>query len=83
MKVRLWVFDHYKGGLGIPDDGEGGEDEEVWSRWKKWLSAIQNRESVKATTSDTEHYLPIYQRYADNVAQSELAKATRSGRGVP
>lgn len=35
------------------------------------------------TTSEKEYYLPIYQRYADNTAQSELAKATRKGRGVP
>ncbi|KAK3061155.1 hypothetical protein LTS18_006893 [Coniosporium uncinatum] len=81
--VRLWVFDHFKGGLGIPEEGKGGDDEKVWARWRKWLSAIQNRESVKATTSDTEHYMPIYQRYADNTAQSELAKATRAGKGVP
>jgi len=33
--------------------------------------------------SEREHYLPIYQRYADDKAQSELAKATRKGKGVP
>jgi glutathione S-transferase len=81
--VRLWVFDHFKGGLGVPADGQGGEDEQVWQRWKKWLRAIESRKSFQDTTSDREHYLPIYQRYADNVAQSELAKATRAGRGVP
>lgn len=78
--VRLWVFDHYKGGLGIP---QGGGDEKVWARFDKWLQALQKRESVVATTSEREHYLPIYQRYADDEAQSELAKATRKGRGVP
>jgi glutathione S-transferase len=81
--VRLWVFDHFKGGLGVPADGQGGEEEQVWQRWKKWLRAIESRKSFQDTTSDREHYLPIYQRYADNVAQSELAKATRAGRGVP
>lgn len=81
--VRLWVFDHFKGGLGIPEEGKGGEDEEVWKRWRKWLEAVQERKSIKETTSDKEHYLPIYQRYADDKAQSELAKATREGRGVP
>jgi glutathione S-transferase len=81
--VRLWVFDHYKGGLGIPDEGQGGADEESWSRWRKFVAAISARASVKATTSQQQHYLPIYQRYADDKAQSELAKATRSGRGVP
>ncbi|KAI9685863.1 MAG: hypothetical protein M1822_004141 [Bathelium mastoideum] len=81
--VRLWIFDHYKGGLGIPEKGQGGEDETVWARWKKWTTAIENRKSLKETTSDKEHFLPIYQRYADNKAMSELAKATRQGLPVP
>jgi glutathione S-transferase len=75
--LRLWVFDHFKGGLRIP------EGEKVWERWVKWLGALEKRESVVQSTSEKEYYLPIYQRYADNVAQSELAKATREGRGVP
>lgn len=82
--VRLWIFDEYKdGGLGIPAGGQGGTDEVIWQRWRKWLSAIQQRKSVLETTSEKQHYLPIYKRYADNTAQSELAKATRAGRGVP
>lgn len=78
--VRLWVFDHFKGGLKLPKEGS---DAETWSRFDKWLDAVKAVPSVKATTSETEHYLPIYKRYADNVAQSEMAKATRAGRGVP
>jgi glutathione S-transferase len=31
--VRLWVFDHFKGGLGVPEEGKGGEDEGTWGRW--------------------------------------------------
>ncbi|EHY54854.1 hypothetical protein HRR83_005889 [Exophiala dermatitidis] len=82
--VRLWVFDHFKkGGLGIPEVGAGGEDDQVWDRWRKWTTAIESRKSVTETLSDREHYLPIYQRYAEDRAQSELAKATREGRGVP
>lgn len=85
--VRLWVLDEFKpGGLGIPRDGlEGASEEEqgVWKRWWKWLDAVQGRKSVQDTMSDQDHYLPIYKRYADNTAQSELAKATRAGRGVP
>jgi len=75
--VRLWVFDRFKGGLKFPD-GEPWVD-----RWNKWLETIEHRESVVNSTSEKKHYLPIYQRYADDVAQSELAKATREGRGVP
>lgn len=82
--VRLWVFNHFKeGGLGVPEEGKGGEDEKAWARWRKWLAAVEGRKSLKETMSDREHYLPIYQRYADDVAETELAKATRSGRGVP
>ncbi|PYH90833.1 glutathione S-transferase [Aspergillus ellipticus CBS 707.79] len=81
--VRFWVFDEYKGGVGIPRAGEGGEDESVWERWRTWVSAVDGRRSVRETLSEREFYLPIYQRYADDQAQSELAKATREGRGVP
>lgn len=81
--VRLWVFDHYKHGSGIPAPGHGGADEAMWARFHQWLYAVQTRDSIKNTTSEREHYLPIYQRYADDKAQSELAKATRSGKGVP
>ncbi|PLB45427.1 putative glutathione S-transferase [Aspergillus steynii IBT 23096] len=82
--IRLWVFDEFKvGGLGVPAEGQGGEDEAVWRRWRKWVKAIEERRSFRETMSDAQQYRPIYKRYADNVAQSELAKATRSGRGVP
>ncbi|KAI1464905.1 putative glutathione-S-transferase theta, GST [Daldinia caldariorum] len=81
--VRLWVFEEFKGGLRVPEPGQGGPDEEAWARWRKWLDASSSRESVRKTTSEQEHYLPIYKRYAEDLAQSELAKATRAGRGVP
>lgn len=80
---RLWVFDHFKGGSGIPEEGQGGKFEEVWKRWRKWLSAVEGRKSVKETLSEREHYLPIYGRYARDEAQSEAAKAIRAGRGIP
>lgn len=81
--LRSWIFDHFKGGLGIPEKGKGGEDEAVWERWRTWLEAVGQRKSVKETTSEREYFMPIYQRYAEDRAQSELAKATRAGRGVP
>jgi glutathione S-transferase len=80
---RLWVFDHFKGGSGLPEEGKGGEDEQIWSRWRKWLKEVENRKSVKETMSEREHYLPIYQRYAEDRAQSEAAKAIRAGRAIP
>ncbi|KAF2272423.1 glutathione S-transferase [Westerdykella ornata] len=82
--MRFWAFDHFKkGGLGVPDKGKGGEDEEVWERWRKWVEAVKERRSVKETMSEREHYLPVYQRYADDKAQSQLAKALRAGKAVP
>jgi glutathione S-transferase len=82
--VRLWVFDHFKeGGLGMPEKGKGGEEEGVWERWRVWIKAVEARKSIQKTMSEREHYLPIYARYAEDRAQSELAKATREGRGVP
>lgn len=82
--VRFWILDRFKeGGLGAPGPGEGGEDEVLWERWRVWAGAVGERESVQATLSDREHYLPIYERYATDTAMSELAKATRAGRGVP
>jgi len=74
------VLDHFKGGLRLP---EGGPDAVVWKRFRLWLDAIESRPSVKNTTSELEHYIPLYARYANNTAQSELAKATRAGTGVP
>lgn len=58
--VRMWVFDHFKGGLGIPEKGKGGDDEDIWERWRKWTKAIESRPSVVNTMSEKEHYMPIY-----------------------
>ncbi|KAI5917631.1 putative glutathione-S-transferase theta, GST [Camillea tinctor] len=81
--IRLWVFDEFKGGLRIPEFGKGGPDEKSWTRWRKWFNAVEGRDSVRRTTSDRQYYVPAYKRYADDTTQSELAKATRAGRGVP
>ncbi|KAK2879560.1 hypothetical protein FQN49_000753 [Arthroderma sp. PD_2] len=84
LAIRLWVIDHFKkGGLGVPAPGEGGDDEAIWNRWRKWMVEVETRKSVASTMSDKEHAMPIFKRYAGNVAQSELAKATRAGTGVP
>ncbi|KAF7196199.1 Glutathione S-transferase omega-1 [Pseudocercospora fuligena] len=80
--VRLWIFDHFEEGLGIPEKGKGGKDEAVWERLRRWRTALENRPSIRDTTSEREHYLPIYQRYAEDRAQSELAKSIRKGQGV-
>ncbi len=66
--VRLWIFDYFKGGLGIPSEGQGGNDEKGWARWRKWLAAIESRPSVVNTMSDKEHYMPLYKRYGELLA---------------
>ncbi|OAQ74890.1 glutathione-S-transferase theta, GST [Purpureocillium lilacinum] len=76
---RLWLIDHYKpGGLGIPKDGDN-----VWGRWKTWMDAVENRESVKATWSADERYLAAYKRYADDTTNSLVGQATRQGNRLP
>ena len=60
--VRLWVFDHYKSGLRLAKEGEGGVNEKSWSRWRQWLAAIEEIRSVQENPSEKEYYLPMYQR---------------------
>lgn len=52
-------------------------------RWEKWVEAIEGRKSIQMSLSETEYYLPIYERYADDVTQSELGRAMREGSEVP
>lgn len=44
------------------------------------MAACTSRDSVQDTTSDLVHYLQILERYANDTAQSEAAKATRQGK---
>ncbi|GAA5940403.1 glutathione S-transferase family protein [Sporobolomyces koalae] len=45
----------------------------------RYVDKILARPSVQDTTSDKEAYKSVYQRYLDNTAESEVAKATRKG----
>jgi glutathione S-transferase len=60
--MRLWVFCDFKGGLGIPDVGMGGEDEAKWTRWRMWLIAIRDRKSIRDTMGEREHYRTLYRQ---------------------
>jgi glutathione S-transferase len=78
--VRLWLIDHYKeGGTGIPESGE----DEAWGRWRTWMKAVSERQSVKDTCSSEERYILAYKRYAEDKTHSEVGQATRQGGGLP
>jgi len=82
--LRLFLIDHYKpGGVGIPEQGKGGEDEEVWGRWREWFGKVQERESVMSTLSARDKYIEVYQRYAEDKTGSQVGQATRGGRSMP
>jgi len=80
---RLFLFDYYKGGTGIPSEGDGGDDEAVWRRWRNWAQAVEARDSVQDTLSDRHQYVDAYRRYAEDTTQSQVGQATRGGRSLP
>jgi len=69
--------------LYILEEHRGFKKEDVGSDFVKYFEKVTNLDSVKRTTSDKEHYAEIYGRYLRNEAQSEAAKATRSGSAIP
>jgi glutathione S-transferase len=59
-------------------------DPELGSRWGRWVDAIENNDTVKATTSTNELYIDSYERYAENRPNtSELADAINGGLRLP
>jgi glutathione S-transferase len=78
--IRLWVFDHFKGGLGLPEEGEGGDDEELWKRWRLWAKAVEARPSVRNTMSDKQHYLPLCE--SSDLAMACYALGVQRSRAV-
>lgn len=82
--ARIFLLDHYKeGGFGAPEDGQGGNDQEAWKRWKTYTDAVLARKSVQETLSEPQQYIDVYKRYAEDKTNSEVGQATRSGRGLP
>lgn len=54
------------------------------SRLWRFISALENEESIVATISGDELYLDSYERYAENRPNTSLvAKAINEGRGLP
>jgi len=69
------VFKHYRQ-FEVPKTQE-------WARFHTWMEAIKNRPTVTKTCSTEAELLEVYARYANNTAQSEVAKATREGKHLP
>lgn len=66
-----------------PGERRAEAEHEAWRRYHAWLAAVKAHPAVAATLSDAGPMLAVYQRYADNTASSEVAKATRTGSGLP
>lgn len=83
--LRLFLIDHYKkpDGVGIPEPGQGGEDEKVWNRWRTWYAEVQKRDSVTSTISEDQKYIEVYKRYAEDETGSQVGQATRGGSSMP
>ncbi len=64
-------------------DFEFPKEGKTWQRYHRWFEAVVDRPSVVNTTSDWEGYKVILERYANNTAQSEAAKAIRAGTAIP
>ncbi|PCH35584.1 glutathione-S-transferase [Wolfiporia cocos MD-104 SS10] len=74
--IAPWAVRDY-----IAREHRGYTREAVGGGWKEWAEQLEKRESVIKTSSLLEHYEPIYGRYLRDEAQSEVAKAIRSGKG--
>ncbi|KAK5103059.1 hypothetical protein LTS08_003862 [Lithohypha guttulata] len=83
--LRLFLIDHYKkpDGVGIPEPGKGGNDEEIWNRWRTWFAEVQKRDSVLSTMSERDRYIEVYKRYAEDETGSQVGQATRGGSSLP
>jgi hypothetical protein len=75
------VLKKYKGFV-LPS-GDSSEEGKVWKRIHEWIDATLSRPSVVATSSDAEQYFSVYERYANNTANSAVARATRAGANLP
>jgi glutathione S-transferase len=62
-------------GLKLPKERGGAKVEQMARRYREEGSVVR-------TISKREHHLPMYQRYADDTAESDLAKAISEGNGV-
>ncbi len=57
--------------------------EPQFERFHRWLEAVKNVNSVKATIQLREKLVEKYRRYAENYAETEVADAIRKGKTLP
>ncbi|GAA5892604.1 hypothetical protein JCM6882_005657 [Rhodosporidiobolus microsporus] len=69
--------------LPLVEERRGFKRAEVGERFVRWAEAVEGRKSVRKTSSPPQSYAKIYQRYLDDTAESEVAKATRAGGKLP
>ncbi|GJE91373.1 glutathione S-transferase family protein [Phanerochaete sordida] len=71
--VREWVV----------VENRGYDRAAVSDPWKKYADLVEQRDSIRRTSSERQHFIDIYGRYLRDEAQSEAAKAIREGRAIP
>jgi glutathione S-transferase len=76
---RLYILEHYKG-LTLPSTTNN--EIEMKKKIFDWCKKMEERPSVKQTLADREKLIPIYARYADGTAKSQVADAVRQGIGA-
>jgi glutathione S-transferase len=69
---RLYIVEHYKQ-LSLPDG-------EAKNKIMAWQALMEARPSVKRTLAEHGDLIPIYHRYADGTAKSQVADSVRQGR---
>lgn len=71
--VRDWVI----------AENRGYDRAAVGDVWKRYAEIVEQRDSIRKTSSERQHFTDIYGRYLRDEAQSEAAKAIREGRAIP
>ena len=71
IAIAPWIVRIY-----LLEDYRGFKDELVGGYWSEYKQLIKERPSVIKTSSDSQRYADIYQRYLRNDTKSEVEKAT-------
>jgi len=72
---RLYLLEHYCGYDLINDVSNDVND-----KIRKWQSKMEMLECVKQTLAKKEDLIPVYRRYSDGTAKSQVGAAVRAGK---